>query len=385
MIFYALLNKRNFFCKKIYKNLTAEIINLVFLTKTLKIKFYFYLKAFMTKTKNKSPAGHHDIFFKACYSNPRFALELLQLALSKEELDVFDWNGLKSEKDTFQDLRADLVFSVPFKNKPGRKAKLCLLLEHKSRFSRRIYHQILKYKTLIIGQSLEKTEDDCLVIAIVFYHGKEPWKWAKSLKKGLWGRILPEIPSSLEKDVLDYGMRVLDTHDPQVEKAIGDRDFKSRGFLSALKGVWSLKAEERGLKEAVSLFDNWTGDREDLALSVGDYFWSSVPGMTKELWEKLEREAVSKGIFSKGGYMNIREYIKEEGRQEGRQEGIQKGIQKGIQAGIQEGIQKGIQEGKRNREREVILNMLRNNLDMPLICKVTGLSEEEIKKIQSGS
>ena len=327
--------------------------------------------------KEKKKTAHHDIFFKAGYSDPRSAFELFQMVLSKEEMAVFDWDSLKPEKDTFQNLRADLVFSVPFKNKPGRRAKLCLLLEHKSRFSRRIYHQILKYKTLIIGKSLEKTEDGCLVIAVVFYHGKEPWKWAKSLKKGLWGQILPEIPSSLEKDVLDYGMRVLDTHDPQAEKAIGDKSFKSRGFLSALKEVWSLKAEKKRLKETVSLFDNWPGDKEDLALSLGDYLWSAVPGMTKELWEELEREAVSKGIFSKGGYMNIREYIKEEGRQEG----IQKGMQEGRQKGRQEGIQKGMQEGR----QQVVLNMLQKRLDTSLISEVTGLSEEEIKKLQNGS
>ncbi len=322
----------------------------------------------MTKTIKKWPTGHHDIFFKTCYSNPRFAKELFQMVFSKEELAVFDWKHLKAEKDTFQDLRADLVFSVRFKNQPTRKAKLCLLLEHKSRFSRWIYYQILKYKALIIGKSLEETEEDCLVIAVVFYHGKEPWKWEKSFKKGLWGRILPEIPSSLEKDVLDYRIRVLDTHDPRVEQAICDRSFKSRGFLSALKGVWSLKAEEQALKEVVLLFDNWTGDREDLVLSVGDYFWSSVSGMTQELWERLEQEAISKGIFSKGGYMNIREYIKEEGRQEGMQQGKKEGKKEGIHQGRQ----------------QVVLNMLEKKLSSDLISEVTGFSEEEIKKIQNG-
>ena len=132
--------------------------------------------------------AHHDIFFKSCYSDPRFALELFQMALSPEELAAFDWKGLKSEKDTFKDLRADLVFSVPLKGQPRRKAKLCLLLEHKSQFSRKDYHQILKYKTLIIGQSLERGEDDFLVHAFLFYHGKTALKRPKSFKEGFWGR-----------------------------------------------------------------------------------------------------------------------------------------------------------------------------------------------------
>ena len=114
------------------------------------------------------------------------------------------------------------------------------------------------------------------------------------------------------------------------------------------------------LKKELSLFDNWTGDRDNLILRVGNYFWAVVPEMTTDLWEELERDAVKQGIFSKGGYMNTREYIREEGRQEGRQEGIQTGIQ------------------------QVVLNMLKKKLDTSLISEVTGLSEEEVKKLQNG-
>ena len=51
--------------------------------------------------------------------------------------------------------------------------------------------------------------------------------------------------------------------------------------------------------------------------------------------------------------MDIREHFKEEGRQEG--------------------IQK--------RDREVVLNMLKKQTDIAFISEVTGLSEEEIKKL----
>ena len=321
-----------------------------------------------SRAGNRPSGGHHDIFFKACYSSPACAFELFQLAFSKKELAAFDWRRLKSEKDSFEDKRADLVFSVPLKNKPGKKARIFFLLEHKSRFSRWIYHQILKYKTFIIGESLKRGEDDCLVIAVLFYHGKRPWKWPKSLKKGLWSGILPEIPSSLEKDVVNYGIRLVDAHGPRAKRAIADRGFKSRGFLSALKRAWDLKPDEGELSEALSLFDSWTGDRDDLALNVGSYFRSSVPGMTKKLWERIEREAVRKGIFSKGGSMNIREYIKEEG--------LQEGLQKGMRAGMRKGIQKG--------HKEVALNMLNAEADMAFIAKVTGLSEREIRKLKNG-
>ncbi len=334
---------------------------------------------------SKPSGGHHDVFFKACYSIPDFAFELFKMAFSKKELDAFDWSRLRAEKDTFNDpgahgARADVVFSVPLKRNPKRKAKIFLLLEHKSRFTRWIYCQILKYKTLIISESLEKGDEDCLVIAVLLYNGEEPWRWPKSLKEGLWGRILPEIPSSLEKDALNYGIRVVDVSSPAARKAIADRSFKSRGFLSALKEARSLKPEEGELRKAISLFDNWTGDRDDLALNVGSYFWSSIPGMTKELWEKLERDAVRRGIFSKGGFMNVREYMKEEAREEVRQE-VREEVRGEVRGEVR---QEGRHEGRQEERQAVILNMLKEKLDASLIAKVTGLPEAEIIKFKNG-
>ena len=324
----------------------------------------------MTANSKKEPVlkktGHHDRFFKQGYSDPRAAIELFQLAFSSEEFSAFNWESLKPEKDTFQGLMADLVFSVTLKNNPKKRVKICLLLEHKSQYSYRIFDQCLKYQTLITSKSLEETGEAWPVIVVVFYHGKEPWNQPKSLQEGLFGEA--EIPSSLQKDMLNYNMRVIDTHDPRIERAIKDKNFRSRGFLNALKGVWSLKAEEGGLKKAVSLFDNWMGNRESLTLSVGDYLWSSVPGMTGELWRELEREAVRRGVFTKGGFMDIREHFKEEGRQEG----------------IQKGMQKGMQKGRQEERQQVVSNMLKEKTEIAFICKVTGLSEEEIRKIQNG-
>ncbi len=170
--------------------------------------------------------------------------------------------------------------------------------------------------------------------------------------------------------MLNYGLWVLDTHTEEVTKAIENKNIESRGFLNALGRAWDLKADEGELKELISLFDTWTGDRGDsLVLSLGDYLWSVVPGMTQALWDRLENSAVKEGIFTKGGYMDIREHIKEEGRQEGWQKGQQDGIQKGMQ----------------QERQQVVLNMLKSRLDTSLICKVTGLSTAEIKKLKNGS
>ena len=56
---------------------------------------------------------------------------------------------------------------------------------------------------------------------------------------------------------------------------------------------------------------------------------------------------------------NQLEYAKKKGREEGREEGIEK------------------------RSREIAVNLLRINLPVQTICEATGLSAEEVTKLQS--
>ena len=169
--------------------------------------------------------------------------------------------------------------------------------------------------------------------------------------------------------MLDSRIRVLDTSSPEVEAAIKNKDIKSRGYLNIFKRSWTLKPELSDLEQVLDLFDNCSENEEDLILSLGDYLWAVVPGMTEELWKSLEQLAIKKGIISKGGYMNIKEYIREEAWQEGRQEGRQEGIQ----------------QGQQKERQQVILNMLKKNAEISFISEVTGLSSEEIKKLQNGN
>ena len=59
--------------------------------------------------------------------------------------------------------------------------------------------------------------------------------------------------------------------------------------------------------------------------------------------------------------------------------GMERGRQEGREAGRQEGRQEGIERGR----EAVILNMLKKKTDIAFISEVTGLSEEEIKKLKN--
>ena len=52
-------------------------------------------------------------------------------------------------------------------------------------------------------------------------------------------------------------------------------------------------------------------------------------------------------------------------------------------AGMEEGIQKGKAEGKAERNIEIARNLIAKNIDIRLISEATGLTEEEIKRLQT--
>ena len=82
------------------------------------------------------------------------------------------------------------------------------------------------------------------------------------------------------------------------------------------------------------------------------------------------------------------------GREEGKEEGIEIGIEKGKEKGREEGIEIGIEKGKvegreEGREegmaiagRKVAINLVALGLDDDTISKVTGLPQEEVKKLR---
>ena len=58
---------------------------------------------------------------------------------------------------------------------------------------------------------------------------------------------------------------------------------------------------------------------------------------------------------------------------------INHAMKKGIQQGMQQGIQQGVKESK----EEIAIKLLKENVDIELICKVTSLTKEEIENIRN--
>ena len=62
-----------------------------------------------------------------------------------------------------------------------------------------------------------------------------------------------------------------------------------------------------------------------------------------------------------------------------------KGIEKGIQLGEARGIQLGRAEGKAEGVEETAVALLREKVDISLVSKVTGLSTERLRELQTST
>ena len=315
----------------------------------------------------KKPASHHDKFFKRIFSQTPFAQEFLKLFFSAKNLSCFDLSGLRAEKDTWANKLADLVLSLPLasrlKKSMIQNMLVFIVLEHKSYPDPHFLHRQLYYKTAV-HEHTRRSGKLSPVISALFYHGKEPWGQPPGFLKGVWGDFFDKELDFLKKFMIDYEVKIIDMHSPEVQKKLQSGEFETiRPFLNLMADIWRLKdATEEELKAVLAEFGEFS-DRKDIILSLADYL-ESAGAITDELWRKLEKELVLEGTFKKGGFMDIQEEIK--------------------QRGVLEGRKQGMQQGRRERDREVINNMLKKNLNVSLISSVTGLPEAEIVKLKNG-
>ena len=339
---------------------------------------------YKSQIKRKKPTFSHDSFFKGFYSDPKLAQELLQLIFSKKELKAYNLNKLKIEKDTFEGKEADLVFSVPLKAFPKMKVELFILLEHKSSHDKNLFGQILRYQVLIREHSIQQNGYPQPVIPVVFYHGKPPLKWEKSLQEEDFKSFFSRIPVESRKNMLNYEPKIISTQDPKIQEAYKGRKFKGYSVIKLLSEIWSLKKKLTPLKvkdayaEFEEVLKGLKGQaRKTVELRILEYLFENTE-LDLKTWGKAEKLLIEAGILKQGGLMqDVREIIKEKGRWEGQREGLKKGRQEGRQAGRQ--------EGRQERNKEVVLNMLKKKTDISFISEVTGLSAKEIKKMKKDS
>ena len=82
-------------------------------------------------------------------------------------------------------------------------------------------------------------------------------------------------------------------------------------------------------------------------------------------------------------YLAYREKIAtRRGYRNGRKKGIEHGYSQGISQGIEQGISQGIERGIEQERNSIINTMLNKGLSYDMITEITGVSNQDIKRMR---
>ena len=65
-----------------------------------------------------------------------------------------------------------------------------------------------------------------------------------------------------------------------------------------------------------------------------------------------------------------------------KQEGLAEGMEKGMKKGMEKGMKKGMEKGMNQKALDIARNMLADSVDINLIMKYSGLTQEQIEKLK---
>ena len=65
-----------------------------------------------------------------------------------------------------------------------------------------------------------------------------------------------------------------------------------------------------------------------------------------------------------------------------KQKGLAEGMEKGMELGMEKGMKKGMAKGMNQKPLDIARNMLADGVDINLIMKYSGLTQEQIEKLK---
>ena len=298
--------------------------------------------------------GVHDIFFKDIFVNTAFAAELFHKVLTPKEFAYFNWKTLRVEGTVYinkarKEKRADLLFSV--KTKRGKKATdLLLLLEHKTGTGDGSILQLLEYQSAIYAKRKNP------ILPVLLYQGPEKtWKKPRSFQDSLEG-MTPFIGEHFGGKILNFGYGLLN--------------------LQSIAG-W-----ENGLTTDPIFYimaNIWRMNRHTLAR-----FTKLCEGIEDK---KLRRALLEKGLdyvhnFDKKKFpIALLKEVERENLNKG--DWIMAALSSSLERERLKGEKKGKKEGEIKKAQEIALNSLRKGVDIATISEITGLTEEQIRELDS--
>ena len=317
---------------------------------------------------------------KMLLENPANAADLLQLCPSSK-LPLLNHARLKRHPTSFvqrdyRHIEADLVFTAPLLNSRSRRLVVYILIEHQSSPQRWMILRLLDYvlqiykwqqREWLTGHSSLARFRPNLVLPVVFYTGKQPWRRITPLSELTeQGLEFPQHVPSLEP----IPINLRDTPAETLESQCG-----SFGWLLRVvqQRFARLETFQQQLQTSVSLLEKTTRRQRARWLEMLSYLQALVYHERENpehdnLYQMLEKSVRTDQQRKELIKMkrSMADVLKDEGREEG----------------IKEGIKKGIKEGSVEKEKEV-LESLKSTLREMLQKKFSKIPLKIEQRIQN--
>jgi len=301
----------------------------------------------------------HDEFFKTWIANIEVAKEFLNQHLPVNVKNHVNMETLKLENSSFieEDLKkslSDVLFSAEISGKTGY---LYILLENQSTHDPLIAFRLLRYMVNILIAHTEKHGNNKkfpLIYPLVFSSAEGKFKHARNI----WD--LFSKPKLMKEFWLnDFQMVEL--------SEVSDEDLRKRNLAGAFQYFMKHARE----KELLKIIDNGA-----------DYF--------RILAKRDDGEDKIKSIviyiltkFKKNDIMKAKELIKSIIGSEQGERIMGSAAESFYNEGKTEGILTGKIEGKVETTYAIAKNLLNTGVEISLIAKATGLSQEQILKLKN--
>ncbi|VEN50834.1 unnamed protein product [Callosobruchus maculatus] len=288
----------------------------------------------------RSPVPH-DGLFKTFLTHTDTARDFLALHLPAELLQMCDLTTLQLESGSFiEEMRtyfADVLYSLKTTEGEGY---IYTLIEHQSSPDRHMAFRLMRYSIAAMQKHLDAGHEQLpLVIPLLFSHGRgSPWPWTLN-----WTELFASPGTARKLYTGDF---------PLIDVGAIDDDEIMKHRRMALLELMLKHAQTRDLAEL-------TEHLVTLLIADGD---TARP-------EAFLQELARRSPQHEEILMTIAQRLEQKAREEG------------IQLGEQRGIEKGRSEGEREATLKIARTMLQSGIDRNTVMAMTGLTEEDLRRI----
>ena len=294
-----------------------------------------YAKESEEFNKNK-PAieKEHDKIIKRVFTSKkeasRFIRKTLKIDVKAKDLELVQ-NSFVTVELKYRE--ADIVYKIKGTN-------VVILIEHQTRVDKKMPYRILNYQMEIMRAN--EGEEECLVIPIVLYTGKETWTAKRYIREIQDNSIDDDIVlDKMPLGLLGY-YTLVDVNEYTKEKLL-----KEKGILSKIM----LLEKERNTEELLkTIFEINEKIKEE---------------KTKEIMKKIIEEGSNYMLAAEEMIIKENEMIRNEG----------------ISIGKALGRKKGISIGETRGKNNIIKMLFKNKMPAKEISEKTGIALDEILKI----